>query len=277
MLRVREASLLLFVFLSACSAQSAPTTSPSAPSAPATTARLAVSQTSYGFPATVVGQSAMSPSFELSATGTGSLVVGSIATSNPAEFVPTDTANCTGTTLVGGSSTPCRLSARFQPVTSGVRSAQITVTGSDGSRIAVALFGSALGDGSSATAAGGSGDGGSAGGSGGGGDSAPASGGSFPQAPCVANTTHSISLTVINATPYLIQLAFAGPTQQSLSVAPGALQIVPFLPGNYTLTGAVPDTPNVTLRPSTWALSSGCDYLLRATFSPTSASVGFVR
>ena len=272
MLRVREASLLLFVFLSACSGQSAPTTSPSAPSAPATTARLAVSQTSYGFPATVVGQSVMSPSFELSATGTGSLVVGSIATSNPAEFVPTDTTTCTGTTLVGGSSTPCRISVKFQPVTSGVRSAQITVTGSDGSRIAVDLFGSALDAGSSTAS---SGDGGSAGGSGGG--SAPASGGSFPQAPCVANTTHSISLTVINATPYLIQLAFAGPTQPSLSLPSGALTIASFLPGSYTLTGAVPDAPNVTLRPSTWALSSGCDYLLQATFSPTSTSVGFVR
>jgi len=213
----------------------------------------------------------MSPSFELSATGTGSLVVGSIATSNAAEFVPTDTANCTGTTLVGGSSTPCRVFVRFQPVTSGVRSAQITVTGSDGSRVAVDLFGSALAAGSSAAS---SGDGGSAGGSGGGGG---ASGGSFPQAPCVPNTTHDIALTAINTTPYLIQLAFAGPTQPALSLPPGAIMVAPFLPGNYTLSGTVPDAPNVTLLPSTWALSIGCDYLLRATFASTSSSVGFVR
>jgi len=264
---MRHALLLLLACLYGCSGHSAPTPgSPSPPSTPATTVRLAVSQTSYGFPATVVGQSAMSPAFELSATGSGSLVVASITTSNPSEFVPTETTICTGTTLVGGSSTPCRISAKFQPRTSGVRSAQITVTSSDGSRIAVDLFGSALEDGSSATSP----EGGSGGG---GGDS----GGSFPQALCVPNTTHDISLTAINTTALLIQLTFAGTTQLSLTLPPGALQIVPLLPGNYTLSGAAPDAPNTPFRASTWALSSGCDYLLRVAAATTPLAIGIVR
>jgi len=238
--------------ITACSSSSTPASS--SPASPSAAAKLAVNQTSYNFPATVVGQSANSPMFELSATGGGSLTVASVTSSNPAEFTLADS-SCVGKTLVAGTSSPCQMAVRFQPVTAGVRSAQVIVTSNDGGTIALDVSGAAF----VSSAAIPTDDGGS-GGSGGGGSSG---GGSFPQAPCVPNTTGGISLSVINTTTLLVQVTLAGPTGVTAAVPPGAIQTLALAPGNYTLTGTAPGTQNSVFAPSSWSVVNGCDYLLQ--------------
>ena len=245
---------LVLALLPACSGGSSPAAS-SSPVAANAAAKLAANQTSYSFPATVVGQAANSPMFELSASGSGSLTVTSVTSSNPAEFALADT-GCAGRTLVVGTS-PCQISVRFQPLTPGVRAAQVIVASSDGNNLALDVFGSAFASGSSPT------DGG---GSGGGGD---ANGGSFPQAPCVPNTTNNITLNVINTTPVLIQVTLSGATPVTSAIPPGAIQTLALQPGNYTLTGAAPGTPNASFSPSSWSVVNGCDYLLQIKASTT--------
>jgi hypothetical protein len=191
--------------------------------------------------------------FELSATGSGSLTVTNVTSSNPAEFVLAD-GGCMGKTLVAGTS-PCQIAVRFQPVTPGVRAAQVIVASSDGNTLALDVFGSAF--------ATGAGDGGGSGG----GDAN--GGGSFPQAPCVPNTTNNITLSVINTTPVLIQVTLAGATPVSAAVPPGAIQTLALLPGNYTLTGAAPGTANASFQQSSWSVVNGCDYLLQLKASTT--------
>jgi hypothetical protein len=247
----RLLSLALLAVVAGCGSQSgqAPI-NPAAPSGPFV-ARLAVNQTSYNFPATSIGQVANSPSFDLSATGIGTVVVANITTSNPTEFALTNATPCIGMALVAGSTAVCKMAVKFQPTTPGVRSAQITVTANDGSTVLVDVFGSAMTGGSS------SGEGGG----GGGGDSGNG-GGSFPQAPCVPNTTGGISLHVINSTAFLIQLTLAGSVRQTVAVPPGAIQVLAPLAGNYTLSGEAPGIANATFEPSAWAVANGCDYLL---------------
>jgi len=241
---------LLAVVIAGCGSTSGQTAiNPTAPSGPFV-ARLAINQNSYNFPATSIGQVANSPTFDLSATGNGTVVVANITTSNPAEFALTNASSCIGVTLVAGSPSVCKMAVKFQPTTPGVRSAQITVTANDGSTVLVDVFGAAMTGGSE-----------SGGGGGDGGQSAGA-GGSFPQALCVPNTTGGISLNVINSTAFLIQLTFAGPLRQTFAVPPGAIQVLALQAGNYTLSGEAPGTTNATFEPSAWAVSNGCDYLL---------------
>jgi len=255
--RTLKASWAVVVVLCASSCGSGSTSNPAAASAPTTNARVAVNQASYHFPDTFIGQMTVSPPFEISVAGSGSLTVTGVTMSNPADFVVTNTASCVGVTIVAGGSSPCALGVRFQPVVPGVRSAQMIVAVSDGSSIAVDVFGSAFAAGS-----GGGSDSGS-GGSGGGAANGGGSGGSFAQAPCVPNQTGNISLSVINTTIFSVRLTLASSAQQVMTLSPGAIQIVALQPGNYTLSGEVPDARNVNFLPSTWAVSNGCDYLLR--------------
>jgi hypothetical protein len=252
--RALALSWFVLSFFAAYSCQSSPASS-SPPAAATAAAKLAANQMSYSFPATIVGQVATSPMFELSATGSGSLIVASVTSSNPAEF-PLAESGCIGKTLLAGA-TPCQVSVRFQPVTPGVRSAQVMVASSDGNSLALDVFGAAFASGSSANDNGGSGDGGGGGSGGGGGG-----GGSFPQAPCVPNTTGGIALSVINTTPFLIQVTLAGNTQVTAAVPPGAIQTLAIQPGNYTLTGEAPGSGNAIFIPSSWSVVNGCDYLL---------------
>jgi hypothetical protein len=247
---VRLLSLaLLVVFAAGCQSKSGQAAiNPAAPSGPFV-ARLAVNQNSYNFPATSIGQVANSPSFDVSATGSGTVTVANIGSSNPAEFALTNASGCIGMTLQEGSTSVCKMSVKFQPNTPGVRSAEIVVTANDGSTIAVDVFGSAMG--------GASGDGGGSGGGGGGGD-----GGSFPQAPCVPNTTGGIALSVINSSSFVIQLTLNGPTRLTFAVPPTGIQVLAPQPGSYTLTGEAPGFPNATFAPSSWSIVNGCDYLL---------------
>ncbi|HET9833155.1 MAG TPA: hypothetical protein VFP91_15650, partial [Vicinamibacterales bacterium] len=112
----------------------------------------------------------------------------------------------------------------------------------------VDVFGSAM--------IGGAAEGGVGGGDSGGGD------GSFPQAPCVPNTTGGISLNVINSTAFLIQLTLAGPTRVVFAVPPGAIQALAIQAGNYSLSGEAPGSTNASFTPSSWSVVNGCDYLL---------------
>jgi hypothetical protein len=247
----RLLSLALFaVVMTGCQSKAGQAAiNPAAPSGPFV-ARLAVNQTSYNFPATPIGQVANSPSFDVSATGNGTIVVANVTSSNPAEFALANASSCIGMTLQEGSASVCRMSVKFQPNTPGVRAAQITVMANDGSTVLVDVFGSAMTGGAPS-------DGGGSGGGDGGGD-----GGSFPQAPCVPNTTGGISLNVINSTAFLIQLTLAGPLRQTFAVPPGAIQVLALQAGNYTLSGEAPGATNATFAPSSWAVSNGCDYLL---------------
>jgi|KBSMisStaDraftv2_1062788.scaffolds.fasta_scaffold48217_2 hypothetical protein len=247
-------STLVLSLFTACSGGSNPGAN-SSPTASNAAAKLTANQTSYNFPATLVGQVATSPMFELSAAGSGSLTVTSVTSSNPAEFVLADGA-CVGKTLVVGTS-PCQIGVRFQPITPGVRAAQVIVASSDGNTLALDVFGSALASGSSPID-----DSGGGGESGGG-------GGSFPQAPCVPNTTGGIALNVINTTPLLVQVTIAGATRVTAAVPPGAIQTLAIQPGNYTLTGEAPGTPNAVFIPSSWSVVNGCDYLLHLKASTT--------
>ena len=256
--------------LMACSRTPSNPAGNSSPAAPVASVKLAVNQPSYNFPTTLVGQVAQSSSFELSATGNGSLVITSITSSNPAEFALTDVATCTGATLVGGSSS-CQISVKFQPAAPGVRSSKIVAASTDGGSITVDVFGTGLANSSAGTAPGDGGGGGDgSGGSGSGGGAAGgvaagggASAGSFPQAPCVPNGTTGIGLTVINNTAVLVQLTMTGPLKVVFSVQPGDIQLVAIPPGNYTFTGDTPAAPNANFVPSTWAVVSGCDYLFQ--------------
>jgi hypothetical protein len=270
----------LVVPLAACHKTGSPATS--SPTAPSATAKLAVNQSSYGFPTTTVGQVAQSPPFDLSVTGTGSLTIATITGSNPAEFVLSDVANCVGATLAGATS--CKISARFQPVAPGVRSSKIIASSSDGnSSVTLDLFGTAIADASSGSGGGdsgggggGSGGGGTGGGSGGGGTGgggtggSGSGGGSFAQAPCVPNGGSGIILTAINTTSELVQLTMTGPQKQVFSLASGDIALAPIQPGNYTITGEAPSAPNSSFSPSQWILSPGCDYLLQVVFKSQS-------
>jgi len=251
----RALACVVLSLLVACSSHSNPaSTSPSSPSA---SAKLAVDQTSYKFPATIVGTVANSPMFSLSATGGGSLTVASVTSTNSAEF-PLADGSCVGKTLVTGASSPCQMSVRFQPATAGVRAAQVIVTSNEGETLALDVFGSAITAGSSSPDGGGGGGGDGSGG-----------GGSFPQAPCVPNTTGGIALNIINTTQLLIQVTLAGPTGVTAVVPPGAIQTLAILPGNYTLTGMAPGTTNSVFAPSSWSVVNGCDYLLQVKSSVT--------
>ena len=247
---------IVLPLLTACSGSSSPAAN-SSPAASNVVAKIAANQTSYGFPATLVGQTASSPMFELSATGSGSVSVVTVTSSNPAEFVLAD--GCAGKTLVAGTSSPCQISVRFQPNTPGVRAGQVIVASSDGGNLALDVFGSAFVNGTSVV-----GDGGSGGGGGGdSGGSAGGGGGSFPQAPCVPNSTGSIALSVINTTPLLISVTLSGSTRVTAAIPPGAIQTLAIAPGNYTLSGEAPGTPNSSFTPSSWSVVNGCDYLLQ--------------
>jgi hypothetical protein len=241
--------------LTACSGSSSPAAN-SSPAASNAVAKIAANQTSYGFPATLVGQTTNSPMFELSATGSGSVSVVTVTSSNPSEFVLAD--GCAGKTLVAGTSSPCQISVRFQPNTPGVHAGQVMVASSDGSNLALDVFGSAFVNGASVVGDGGSGGGGGGGDSGGGGG-----GGSFPQAPCVPNSTGSISLNVINTTPLLISVTLTGSTRITAAIPPGAIQTLAIQPGSYTLSGEAPGTPNSSFAASSWSVVNGCDYLLQ--------------
>jgi hypothetical protein len=284
----------LAVSLVACQKSSNPTST--SPSTPVASVKLAVNQPSYGFPTTTVGQTAQSPTFELSATGTGSLTIATITSSNPGEFILTDVANCIGTTLVGGTSSSCKISIKFQPAAPGVRSSKIVASSSDGSSVALDLFGSAVassGDGSGSgggagdTGGGGTGGGGGGGGTGGGtGGSGSgggggtggtgSDGGSFAQAVCIPNGGTGIALTTINSINVPVQLTLTGPQQIVFSLQPGDLQVAPIIPGNYTVTGQTPGS-NITFKPSGWVLLPGCDYILQVLFLSGSQSVLTVR
>ena len=254
------AILSLTLPFAACQKSNSSPAASSSPTAPTPSVKLAVTQQSYSFPATLVGQSAQSAPIDLSATGSGSLVVASITSSNPAEFVLSDVANCIGMTLVGGAPSTCHISVRFQPAAPGVRAAKIVATSRDASDVTIDVFGTAVAGQSSDAPPGDSGGGGGSG-SGGGGSSGSAGPGSFPQAPCIPNGTSGIVLTVINTATQLIQLTLTGPTNITLSIPPWDIQAVAIAPGNYTINGATPSAPNVHFNPSSWSVVPGCDYL----------------
>src|SRR5215831_6317411 len=118
----------LVLSVTACHSSQSPSTSSTAPSA---SAKLAVNQLSYEFPATAVGQTVDSSSFQLSVTGSGSLTIASITSSKSPEFTVTDVGSCVGAKLAAGAS-PCSISVRFQPAAGGVRSATVIAASSDG-------------------------------------------------------------------------------------------------------------------------------------------------
>ena len=94
--------------------------------------------------------------------------------------------------------------------------------------------------------------------------------GSFPQAPCVPNTTGDIHLNIVNTTQVLVQVTLAGPTGVTITLPVGGpMQTFALSPGNYTLTGAAPGTTNASFAPSSWSVMNGCDYLLQIKSSPT--------
>jgi hypothetical protein len=263
--RVQLASCFVLVLAtSAC--RSGSSASPSTTTTNTSTVKLAVNSNSYNFPtALLVGNEAQSPAIQVSATGTGSLTVANITTSNPTEFPLVNEASCIGAALT--STTPaCQIAVKFKPSVAGIRAAQILIVGSDGSNLAIAVSGTAV-----ATGSGGSGGGGDTGGTGGGGTggSGGTSGGSFPQPPCVPNNTQNISLKIINTTAIVIQVTATGPTPLSATIDPGHLSVFPTLaPGNYTLDGSVPGSSNAQFTPSTWTVVAGCDYLMQVVAKP---------
>jgi len=260
--RTSIASLFVVLLAATSACRSGSSASPSAPPSTTTTAKLAVSRSSYNFPNTNVGDTQQSPALDVSATGTGSLTVSSVTSSNPSEFPLVNEASCIGAALSSGAS--CQIAVKFKPSAAGVRTAQVTVTGNDGGNVTVAVFGTGLASSSSGggDAGGGGGSAGGGGSTGGGGSST--SGGSFPQPPCVPNNTQNISLSIINTTTIVIQVSATGATRFSTSIDPGHIWVLPSLdPGNYTLDGNAPSTPNVTFSSSTWTVVRGCDYLMQ--------------
>ncbi|HUK35898.1 MAG TPA: hypothetical protein VLV86_18405, partial [Vicinamibacterales bacterium] len=76
------------------------------------------------------------------------------------------------------------------------------------------------------------------------------------------NTTGGTSVSIINTTTSLVQLTLTGPTTTTVNLAPSGIVVVVIQPGNYTFTGALPNSPNTSLVPSSWSVVGGCDYLL---------------
>lgn len=262
--------MILVLAMSAC--RSGSSASPSGQSPNTSTAKFATSTNSYSFDTPlVVGDTAQSSAIQVSASGTGSLTVSNITTSNPTEFPLVNEASCVGTTLT--SATPaCQIAVKFKPSVAGVRAAQILVTGSDGSTAAIAVSGTAFTSGSSGSGGDSSGGGGGGGGGGGtGGSTGGTSGGSFPQPPCVANNTQNISLTIVNTTTIVIGVTATGPTPLSATIDPGHVTVFPsLLPGNYTLDGIAPGSSNAQFTPSTWTVVPGCDYRMNVVAKPVS-------
>jgi hypothetical protein len=260
----------LFLVLATGACRSGSSASPSAPST-TSTAKLAVTSSSYNFPtALLVGDVAQSPAIQVSASGSGSLTISNITTSNPSEFPLVNEASCIGMSLTSAA-TACQIAVKFKPSAAGVRSAQILVTASDGTNAAIAITGTSVANGSSGS--GGDAGGGAAGGGGGGagGGSGGSGGGSFPQPPCVPNNTSNISLSVTNTTSIVIGVTATGPTPLNATINPGHVQVFPTLePGNYTLDGSAPATSNAQFFPSTWTVVRGCDYLMQVVAKPVS-------
>ena len=278
--------LIAALAAASCGSSSSQSSSPTAPSAPTANAKLAVSQTSYPFPNTFVGQVSTSSSIDVSATGSGSVVISNVTSSNASEFALVNAATCIGTSLSGGAPATCHLTVKFQPTAAGVRSSQLNIISSDGTSVGVAVFGTALSTSSDASggSGGGGGDaGGSGGGSGGSGGSSGGSGGtsngggSFPQPPCVPNFTSSISLSIVNTTSFTILVTADGPTHESASIPSSVVQVIPIQAGNYTLNGQVPGSTNISFVPSTWTMVVGCDYLLNVVAKPLGQFVMTVR
>ncbi len=256
--------LLSVLVVSACSGSSGSSNTSTGPSGSPSAAHLTVSRTTYDFPQTPVGDTSTSSTFDVSASGSGSLTVTNVVTSNPTEFSSSDAASCIGMTLT--STVACHITVKFKPAAPGVRTAQITVSGSDGNNVAIAVFGTASSSDSSGSGGGGGGGGtGSGGGSGG---SSGGGGGSFPQPPCVPNHTQNISLSIVNTVSFVVQLSVDGPTHQTSAILPSGILVVPVQPGNYTISGSAPASPNVVFTPSTWTVASGCDYLMQVVANP---------
>lgn len=85
--------------------------------------------------------------------------------------------------------------------------------------------------------------------------------GSLQQPACTANGTNTINVPVTNKTIYTVQLTFSGPSTKSGTLAPGATQTFVLTPGTYSLTGQV--SGNATFVPSTWNVTTGCNYPLQ--------------
>lgn len=259
----------LFIVLATNACRSGSSASPSAPPTNTSTAKLAINTSGYNFPTPLlVGDTAQSPAIQVSVSGSGSLTVSSITTSNPTEFQLVNDTGCIGLALT--SAAPgCQIAVRFKPTAAGVRATQILVTGSDGSNAAIAVSGTAFTTGSSGGGGDSGGGSGGGGGGGGGGSTGGSSGGSFPQPPCVPNNTQNISLSIINTTTIVISVTATGPTPLSAQIDPGHLTVFPSLQaGNYTLDGTAPGTSNAQFTPSTWTVVRGCDYLMNVVAKP---------
>jgi hypothetical protein len=68
----------------------------------------------------------------------------------------------------------------------------------------------------------------------------------------------------------VVHLTIAGPETLTFSFAPSDILLATVSPGNYTISGDTPSVPNSNFVPSSWALSPGCDYLLKVVFTSQS-------
>src|SRR5215471_20255602 len=106
-------SVVVVLAAAACN-KAATGTSPSTP-APTSAAKLAADRSSYGFPNTNVGDVVQSPVLQISASGSGSLTVASVTTSNVSEFQLVNDASCVGLTLTSNTSAMCQIAVNFKP------------------------------------------------------------------------------------------------------------------------------------------------------------------
>jgi hypothetical protein len=91
------------------------------------------------------------------------------------------------------------------------------------------------------------------------GDSGPG----LPQPACVPTGGAGVTVPVTNTTNYSVRVTFTGPVTRSATIASGGTQTLTLNAGTYTATGEVLNAGNVTFRPSTWTVSSGCSYPLQ--------------
>ena len=128
----------------------APTVNPPPPSVssgslgaatPPATSQFTVNPTAFSFPNTAIGiTSLINAVATLTSTGNATQLT-AITSSNPSDFPVTTTCSVPGTLAAGGA---CLVSIQFKPSSAGARSAQITITTTNGGRVSIATSGTGV-------------------------------------------------------------------------------------------------------------------------------------
>jgi Abnormal spindle-like microcephaly-assoc'd, ASPM-SPD-2-Hydin len=108
---------------------------------PPAPSQFTVDPASFSFPSTAIGStSSINAVATLTSTGNATQLT-AITSSNPSEFSLTTTCSLPGALAAGAT---CLVSIQFKPSSAGARSAQITITTTNGGRVSIAIAGTGV-------------------------------------------------------------------------------------------------------------------------------------